>query len=956
MKGTLALAIALAVSLTAPACAQQPDAASAAAALREGRYDDAIAAYTRLVDDGGGIAARRGLVRALMAVGRYDEAERAARAGTALAAKATPAGARDPAHTGPTGRARPDSAAADTARAAAAVGADGRTAAPPDGAAAPRSPAIELANTLGEVLYARGKVEEAEAAFRTAIDGGATDVADARVNLAILLERRGARAQAREIFDSFINFYNRGDARTAEALTAVGTAVRHLGNRDPALFHDAVRAYREAIAADSTDQEARLLLAELLLDKYNSTDAQTVLREVLRVNPRHPRALLALARAKRFDGSSEALELVQTSLEVAPDYVPALVFLAALRLELEDDAGALEHAEHALDVNPASLEALAILAATHFLRGDTAAYEATRQRALALDPGFAELYNTLAELAARQRRYAEAVTLAQRAVALDSTSWRGYGLLGLNQLRTGRLDSARTNLETAFAGDPYNVWIKNTLDLLDTFGEYESRETPRFELFLHGREADLLFPYMAEIAEQAYDTLSARYGYRPDPPVRVEVYPRHADFSVRTVGLAGLGALGVSFGNLLVLDSPAAREAGSFNWASTLWHEFAHAITLGMTDHLIPRWFSEGLSVLEERRARPSWGMGVTPDFLAAYAAGKLLPIERLNDGFVRPSYPQQVMHAYYQASLVAEMIERDHGFDAIRAMLDAYREGRSTEAVFRDVLGTSLEDFDDAFDAYLEERFGARLAALGSLLDAVAADGDAAGADGGIGVKAAGPTSPEEAVRRADAEPGDFLAQLTAGRALLDTDDPAAARPYLERARDLFPEYAGPDSPYRLLARLETELGRPRAAAAALEAQTARNEADYTANVELAGLLETLGDAAGAAAALERAATIYPYEIEMHARLAGLYERLGDAAGLVRERRAIVALEPVDRAGALYDLARAYLEAGDTAAARREVLRALEIAPGFAEAQDLLLRLHRESGGAAHLDRKDGR
>jgi Tfp pilus assembly protein PilF len=53
------------------------------------------------------------------------------------------------------------------------------------------------------------------------------------------------------------------------------------------------------------------------------------------------------------------------------------------------------------------------------------------------------------------------------------------------------------------------------------------------------------------------------------------------------------------------------------------------------------------------------------------------------------------------------------------------------------------------------------------------------------------------------------------------------------------------------------------------------------------------------------------------------------------------VALDPVDRPEALYQLALALLEAGDTKSARREVLRALELAPRFQRAQELLLRLH---------------
>jgi Tfp pilus assembly protein PilF len=49
-----------------------------------------------------------------------------------------------------------------------------------------------------------------------------------------------------------------------------------------------------------------------------------------------------------------------------------------------------------------------------------------------------------------------------------------------------------------------------------------------------------------------------------------------------------------------------------------------------------------------------------------------------------------------------------------------------------------------------------------------------------------------------------------------------------------------------------------------------------------------------------------------------------------------------VDRPEALYQLALAYRKAGDTAAARRAVLQALELAPRFRRAQTLLLELHR--------------
>jgi cellulose synthase operon protein C len=57
-----------------------------------------------------------------------------------------------------------------------------------------------------------------------------------------------------------------------------------------------------------------------------------------------------------------------------------------------------------------------------------------------------------------------------------------------------------------------------------------------------------------------------------------------------------------------------------------------------------------------------------------------------------------------------------------------------------------------------------------------------------------------------------------------------------------------------------------------------------------------------------------------------------------VRERRAIVALAPADKAEAQYQLALALHETGDDTNARKALLRSLEEAPNYAKAQDLLL------------------
>ncbi len=870
--------------LTAPstqisAAAQPPQDDPAVAALRTGRYEEAISSFQQRVRGGNSAAEdHRGLVRALLSVGRYHEAEEAARFFV---------------------ESQPDSA--------------------------------DLWNALGETLYLRGDLDGAEEAYRAAIDGGARDLLSAELNLAVLLFRRGEIDAAMGRFDRFIDAYNRGLARSSEDLTAVAIACVYLGRNDPQLFHDAVRALDDAINAEPSDLEPRVRLAELFLDKYNSTEAGQILRDVLEINPDHPAALLAMARVMDFDGQPDATSLVQHALEVNPSSVPAHLQMAKMYLGTESWDDALSMAERALAINPTSLEALAVMAATNFLTGNESGFIAARDRALEIGPRYAELYNTLADLCVQNRLYAQAVEFTEHAVDLDPQSWRGYGLLGLNQLRTGAIAAGRESLETSFSGDPFNVWIKNTLDLLDTFPNYEEIASKRFEMMIEAPESDLISLYLGDLADEAYDRLAERYRFEPSTPVRIEVYPSHADFSVRTIGLAGLGALGVSFGPVIAIDSPSARPVGEFNWGSTVWHEIGHTITLGVTDHRIPRWLSEGLSVYEEHRARPGWGSDVSAGFLLAFLTDQLHPVSRLTDGFVRPKYPQQIAYSYYQAALVCHLIERDWGFPAILAILAGYREGSTTEEIFRNELGVEMEELDDRFRSYVEERFAGPLAALRPAAENLEDSGQ-----GG-----AGRMPPIEELENRIAEyPDDFSAQLALGVSLLDDGRLDLAEEHLLHAQQLSPEYAGNDSPYVFLTRIAMQRGDTRGAEVQLARLTAINENAYAAHLELAALREDLGDLAGAADALDRALYIYPLEMSVHLRLAEMSSTNGNHQMAVRERRAVVALDPVDRAEALYQLALSLYEAGDMVEARIQVIGALEIAPSYDAAQDLLLEI----------------
>jgi Flp pilus assembly protein TadD len=102
----------------------------------------------------------------------------------------------------------------------------------------------------------------------------------------------------------------------------------------------------------------------------------------------------------------------------------------------------------------------------------------------------------------------------------------------------------------------------------------------------------------------------------------------------------------------------------------------------------------------------------------------------------------------------------------------------------------------------------------------------------------------------------------------------------------------------------------------------------------------EGITDAAPLRFVNERITAIDPYDADAHRALGRLAIARGDAPTATREFRAVLALGPVDRAEALTDLAESYLKGGQRADARRQTLAALEIAPGYERAQDLLLQL----------------
>ena len=742
---------------------------------------------------------------------------------------------------------------------------------------------------------------------------------------ALVLEETGKREEADVIYNRIVDSFLNTPNTPQRNLIYVGGALDKLEKTQ-----DANSVYRTAVKADPRNTEAWLAWGMLLTRKYKETDAIENYKEALKTNPRMPEAILEYARNLSSTDGEKAEEQFKAVLEINPNMPAAHLFAASQFIESEQYDKAMESINKALAVNPQMAEAFSLAASSYYIQGKTAEFNDYKSKVLAANPQYSKLYYTLADSAVSVRLYKDAVAFAREALKINPKDWDSMTLLGINLQRIGQEEEGTEVLETAFAGDPFNVWAGNTLNLLDRFkrGEFEVITTPHFKVKLEKKESAALKPYVVDLLEKAHKTLSAKYNFTPQGPLSFEMFPDHGDFEVRAVGLTGLGALGVCFGNLFVMDSPTAKELDHFNWGSTLWHEFTHIITLQMTDNKVPRWFSEGLSVFEERKAYPGWGDDMKLDYLkvvkqtagqavapepaarpaapspgpgepprATLRAAKLLPIAELNDGFMHPKYAGQVLVSYYQASMVAEYIEMKWGFPAIRKMLELYKVGKNTEQVFREALNVGLSNFDTDFFKWMGEK-------------------------------------------TVSIDPVKYGKLLNEGVEALEAGETDKAIASLKEAVEMYPEYSDDNNAWEPLAEAYLKKGNKAAATDVLKRYLTYSELSFTSYVKLSELLEESGDKAGAAKALEGAMYVRPMDLKGHSKLGSLMLELKQYSNAAREYETMIALKTPDRAAAYYLLSQSYLGDGKRPEARKALLNSLDIAPSYEPAQKLLLEI----------------
>jgi tetratricopeptide (TPR) repeat protein len=771
---------------------------------------------------------------------------------------------------------------------------------------------------LVESLMATGRYTNALPQINAALDRSYSNI---RMRLlareVFLANGLVERAQAMlEEIDALASRRTRWTYRDAGNLVALGKTAILLG-ADPRRVLE--NFYDRAKAADPELRDVYLAMGELAIEKGDYAMAAKAFAEGLKRFPEDTDMHYGLAKAYGPSDRKQMLESLEAALKHNTNHVPSLLLVAEHLIDGEEYETARETIDRALATNPAHPLAWASHAVIAHLANDAAAEKRSWERALQFWKTNPSVDHFIGRKLSQKYRFAEGSERQRRALQFDPKFLPARLQLAQDLLRQGDEAEGWELCHEVHKQDAYDVTAYNLVTLKDTLKDFATLTNEHFVLRMSKHEAAVYGDDALQLLERARAKLCEKFGVELDKPTTVEIFPNQKDFGVRTFGMPhNPGFLGVCFGPVVTANSPASQSSHEANWQAVLWHEFCHVITLQMTRNKMPRWLSEGISVYEERRENPSWGQVMNPKYREMILGKDLVAISDLSSAFLAPRSDLHLQFAYFQSSLVVEFLVERYGVDKLRAILKDLGEGVEINKTIA-THTTEMEDLEEDFAKY------ARKAArqLGPDLDWTKAEED----DDNL-------------------QPGrkeNYHKLVARARELLREKKWAEAKVPLQRLIEQVPVQRGSENAYVLLGLAHRQLGETNAERSVLR-QAAELDAEAIETfARLIELARAAKDWAEARTNAERFLAVNPLVPQPYENLAESCEALDDDRRAISAWRTLLLLDPPDPAQAHYRLARLLHRAGDPEA-RRHVLKALEEAPRFRDAQKLLLKMHAEA------------
>jgi len=780
-----------------------------------------------------------------------------------------------------------------------------------------------------EALNAVGRYQEARAILDPAIEHSPNSL-QLRLLSYETLRRLGATEEATKQLTELDRLggsrewaYRSPDDRVALARTAL------LVGTDPKKVLDAILDPLRKSQPDFRD--TYLVSGELALSKNDFALAGRIFGTAVKKFGEDPDVWFGLARAYASSDSEATENALEQTLKFNPNDLPARLLMADQFIDGENYDLAAREIAKVLAINPHLAEAHAYRAVLANLQADPKTEEAARTEALQLWPTNPEIPHLIGKKLSQKYRFAEGAALQREALKWDPNYLPAKSQLANDLLRLGGHDDEAWQLaEEVQKADPYDVVAYNLTELHEAIAHFETLSSAHFEVKMDPHEAQIYGPSVLALLERAHDTLTKKYGLELHDKTIVEIFPDQKDFAIRTFGLpGGAGYLGVCFGRVITANSPASRPNSPNSWEAVLWHEFCHVVTLTLTKNKMPRWLSEGISVYEERQARGNWGEQMKPRYRAMILGEDLTPVSQLSAAFLKPKSPAHLGFAYYESSLVVEWLVEHWGLEKVKALLADLAQGVEINTALANRF-SPIEKLDADFSAHAIE-----LAKnTGPKLDwTPPGRGDFA--------------NEKQLSNFITKNPDNFTALTEEAKQLIEEKKWTAAKVPLQKLIDLYPDQHNTDSAYAMLAEVHRMLKEHDQEIAMLNKLIELNSDAVDAFERLMQIDAEHQDWPGVLANAARYSAVNPLSPIPHQFAADAHEKLGEKLGAIAEYRTLLQIGPSDPAEIHYRLARLLHSVGD-AAAKREVLLALEDAPRFRAALQLLLGIDEPGGKPA--------
>ncbi len=670
-----------------------------------------------------------------------------------------------------------------------------------------------------------------------------------------------------------------------------------------------------------------LALGNLALDKRDFQLATEMFGPAFEEHPNDPDITFGLAQAYASSDRDVSNGYLQVTLEKNPNHVPALLFQVDHLIDAEQYEEASTLVDRSLKVNPHHPEALAYRSVIALLQEETGNWTKSRDLALSTWKKNPLVDHTIGRKLSQKYRFEQGATYQEQALEFDPEYLPAKKQLIQDLLRLGREEEGWKLADEVHEKDPYDVAIYNLVTLRDELAKFETLEANGFHIRMSREEASIYGNRVVNLLTEAREVLTEKYQQELPETILVEIFPRPADFEVRTFGMPGIvGYLGVCFGDVITANSPASQDANPVNLESVLWHEFAHVITLNKTNNRMPRWLSEGISVYEERQRDPSWGERINLVYRNMILEGELSPIGEMSEMFLSPKSPMHVQFAYYQSSLIVEHIIDEYGFDSLLKVLDDLAIGMNiNESLPRHT--APLKQLDEELIKYANK-----------IANDLGKDVEWSEPQIAEFLKSSDPA--KDALAWAGENPNNYLGLKAWGRILMEKGDSKTAIQLYEQSIEVFPDEPGAESPYLTLAKLYQDQGETEKERDVLLSLVKIDDDAVSAFYRLMELSEKEENWESVKFFAAKLLAIKPLISQPHAALTTASEQLGESEIAIDALDSLLALEPTDRAILYYRKAIQQKKIGQDEPARRSALQALEEAPRYREALVLLKEL----------------